>query len=77
MFRSLDHPQGTTLFLAKVTSKIFIKFLYINRVLWQHVVLCKIALLGMRLAMVYVVCYVARDTHHVTHDVHHSQAHSQ
>jgi len=36
MFRSLDHPQGATLFLAKVTSKTFIKFLYINRVLWQH-----------------------------------------
>ena len=48
MFRSLDHPQGATLFLAKVTSKTFIKFLYINRVLWQHVVLCKIALLGKR-----------------------------
>jgi len=36
MFRSLDHPQGATLFLAKITSKTFIKFLYINRVLWQH-----------------------------------------
>ena len=60
MFRSLDHPQGTTLFLAKVTSKIFIKFLYINRVLWQHVVLCKSTLLRMRLAMVCVVCYVVR-----------------
>jgi len=47
MLRSLDHSQGATLFLAKVTSKTFIKFLYINRVLWQHVVLCKIALLGM------------------------------
>jgi len=58
MFRSLDHPQGATLFLAKVTSQTFIKFLYINRVMWQHVVLCKLALLGMRLAMVYVVCYV-------------------
>ena len=58
MFRSLDHPQGATLFLAKVTSKTFIKFLYINRVLWQHVVLCKIALLRMRPAMVYVLCYV-------------------
>jgi len=46
MFRSLDHPQGATLFLAKVTSKTFIKFLYINTVSWQHVVLCKIALLG-------------------------------
>jgi len=59
MFRSLDHPQGATLFLAKVTSKTFIKFLYINRVLWQHVLLCKIALLEMRLAMVYV-CRVLR-----------------
>jgi len=58
MFRSLDHPQGVTLFLAKVTSKTFIKFLYINRLLWRHVVLCKIALLGMRLVMVYLVCYV-------------------
>jgi len=46
MFRSLDHPQGVTLFLVKVASKTFIKFLYINRVLWQHVVLCKIALPG-------------------------------
>ena len=54
MFRSLDHPEGAALFIAKVTSKTFIKFLYINRVLWQHVVLCKIALLGMRPAMVYV-----------------------
>ena len=43
MFRSLDHPQGAKLFLAKFTSKTFINFLYINRVLWQHVVLCKIA----------------------------------
>ena len=48
MFRSLDHIQGATLFLAKVTSKTFIKFLYINGVLWQHVELCKIVLLGMR-----------------------------
>jgi len=61
MFRSLDPPQGATLFLAKVASKTFRKFLYINRVLWQHVVLCKIALLGMRPAMVYVVFYVVRD----------------
>jgi len=61
MFRSLDHPQRATLFLAKVTSKTVIKFLYIKRVLWQHVVLCKSALLGIRLAMVYVVCYVVRD----------------
>jgi len=61
MFRSLDHPQGATLFLFKVTSKTFIKFLYINSVLWQHVVLCKIALLGMRPAMMCVVCYVVRD----------------
>jgi len=60
MPRSSDHPQGATLFLAKVTSKTFIKFLYINRVLWQHVVLCKIVLLGMRPAMVYIVCYVVR-----------------
>ena len=60
MFRYLDHPKGATLFLAKVTSKTFIKFLYINRVLWQHVVLCKIVLLGMRPAMVYIVCYVVR-----------------
>jgi len=30
--------------------------------LWQHVVLCKIALLGMRLVMVYVVCYVVRQS---------------
>ena len=29
--------------------------------LWQHVVLCKIALLGMRPAMVYVMCYEVRD----------------
>jgi len=57
MFRSLDHPQGATLFLAKVASKTFIEFLYISMVLWQHVVLCKIALLGMRLAM---VCRVLR-----------------
>ena len=27
--------------------------------LWQDIVLCKSALLGMRLAMVCVVCYVA------------------
>ena len=27
-------------------------------VLWQHIVLCKSTLLGMRLAMVCVVCYV-------------------
>ena len=58
MFQSLHHPQGAALFPAKVNSKTFIKFLYINRVLWQHVVLCKIALFGMRPAMVYVVCYV-------------------
>jgi len=57
MFQSLDHPRGATLFLAKFTSKTFIKFLYINRLLWQHVVLCKSTLLRMRLAMVCVVCY--------------------
>jgi len=68
MFRSLDHPQKATLFLAKVTSKTFIKFLYINRALWQRVVLCKIALLEMRLAMVCVVCSVVRVSHHVAHD---------
>jgi len=70
MFRSLDHPQGATLFLPKFTSKTFIKLLYINRVLWQHVGLCKIALLGMRPAMVYVVCYIVRDrpvSHYITH----------
>jgi len=33
MFRSLDHPQGATLFLAKFSSKTFIKYLYINLVL--------------------------------------------
>jgi len=47
MFRSLDYPEGVTLFLAKATSKTFIKFLYINKMLWQHVVLCEIVLLGM------------------------------
>jgi len=73
MFRSLDHPRGATLLLAKVASKIFIKYLYINRVLWQHVMLCKITLLGMRPSMVYVVYY----SHYVTHDVHHRWAHSQ
>ena len=29
--------------------------------LWQHIVLCKSTLLGMRLAMVCVVCYVVTD----------------
>ena len=29
---------------------------YINRVLWQRIVLCKSALLGMRLAMACVSC---------------------
>jgi len=60
MFRSFDHPQGAALFIAKATSKTLITFLYINSVLWQHVVLCKIALLGIPPAMVYVVCYVVR-----------------
>ena len=32
-------------------------FHYINRVLWQHIVLCKSTLLGMCLAMVCVVRY--------------------
>jgi len=41
MFRSLDHPQGAMLFLAKVILKTFTKFHYINCVLWQHIVLCK------------------------------------
>jgi len=42
MFRSSDHPQGATLFLAKVILKTFTKsFHYINSVLWQHIVLCK------------------------------------
>jgi len=58
MFRSFDRPQGATLFLAKVTSKTCIKLLYIKRVLWQHVVLCKGTLLIMRLATVCVVGYV-------------------
>jgi len=55
MFRSFDQPQGATLFLPKVILKTFTIFHYINRVLWQHVVL-----LGMRLAMVCVVCYIVR-----------------
>ena len=47
MFRSLDHPQGATLFLAKVILKTLINYFpCINRVLWQHVVLCKGTLLG-------------------------------
>jgi len=62
MFRSLDHPQGAKLFLAKVTLKTFTDFLYISMVLWQHVVLCNSTLLGMRLAMVCVVCYVVRES---------------
>ena len=63
------------LFLAKVILKTFTKYFhYINRVLWQHIVLCKSTLLGMRLAMVCVVCYVV--SHYVTHDAHHSQTHS-
>jgi len=52
MFRSQDHPQGATLFLAKVILKTLIKYFpYINRVLWQHVVLCKDASLRMRLTI--------------------------
>ena len=43
MFRSLVNPQGAMFFIAKVLLKTFTKFLYINRVLWQHVVLCKSA----------------------------------
>ena len=39
--------------------------------------LCKIALLGMRLFMVCIVCYVVRVSHYVTQYAHHSQAHSQ
>jgi len=53
MFRSLDHLQGATLFLAKIIFKMFTKFLYINSVLCHHVVLCNSMLLGMRLAMLY------------------------
>jgi len=45
MFRSLDHPQGTTLFLAKVILKTFTKFHYINRVFWQHAACCHNTLL--------------------------------
>jgi len=70
MFRSFDHPEGATLFLAKVSSRTFIKFLYIKRLLCQHAVLCKIALLGMRPAMVCVVCYMVRGAHR-------SRVHSQ
>jgi len=52
MFRSKDHPQGATLFLAKVILKTFTKqFHYINRVLWQRIMLCKSMLLGMLLAI--------------------------
>ena len=47
MFQSLVNPQGAMLFLAKVLLKTFTKFLYINMVLWQHVVLCNSMLLGM------------------------------
>ena len=47
MFRSLDHPQGAALFLAKVILKTLTKFLYINRLLWQHIVLCNSTLLGL------------------------------
>ena len=62
MIQSLDNPQGATLFLAKVTSKTFIKFLYINRALLQHVVLCKIVLVGMRPAMNVFEVTLARNT---------------
>ena len=59
MFRSQDHHQGATLFLAKVILKTFTKqFHYINRVMWQHIVLCKSTLLGMRLAMVGAILSV-------------------
>jgi hypothetical protein len=44
--------------------------------LWQHIVLCESTLLGMRPAMVCVVCYVVT-FHYVTHDAHHSQTHLQ
>jgi len=41
MFRSLDHPQGATLFLAKVTSKnihkiYLISIIYITDMLLQY-----------------------------------------
>jgi len=40
------------LFLAKVIFKTLInEFLYVNKVLWQHVVLCKGTWLGMRLTI--------------------------
>jgi len=52
MFRSLDHPQGAMLFLAKVFLKTLInQFPYISRVLWQHVVLCKGTSLRMHLTV--------------------------
>jgi len=48
MFRSLDHPQGATFFLAKVILKAFTnQFLYVSRVLWQHVVLYESTLMKM------------------------------
>jgi len=37
-------------------------------VLWQHIVLCKSTLLGMRLAMVCFVCYAVKVFHYVTQD---------
>jgi len=35
-------------------------------VLWQHIVLCNSTLLGMRLAMVCVVCYVVKVFHYAS-----------
>ena len=37
-------------------------------VLWQHIVLFKNTLLGMRLAMVCVVCYVVIDSYTTRHN---------
>jgi len=54
-----------------------ILFVPVNRVLWQHVMLCKSMLLRVQLARVCIMCYVMRVPHYVAHDAHPSQLHSQ
>jgi len=72
------------LFIAKVILKTFTtQFHYVNRVLWQHIVLCKSTLLGD--VSGYGVRSVLRSEslslavkvfHYATQAAHHSQTHS-
>jgi len=62
--------------IQNTISNFVTKFSSLHRA-FRTIILIVNQQMNLRLAMVYVVCYVVRVSQHVTHDVHHSQTHSQ